>query len=78
MKGVVDGSHLRAVLVTPLQPPFPRGVEIFRFGEDERQLALSAEDAAAVRALVGRNVEGAMMALEQSKDDPEKIRVRVL
>lgn len=76
MTHIDDGAHRLTVVVTPLQPPFPEGVVIYTFTSDDKQLAVSKEDAAAIRMLLSGNAKGRDIVMEAEGDD--KVRVTVV
>lgn len=74
-KSIKDGGHhmsrvraLSSVLVTPLQPPFPRGTRTLSFDGGTKDLAVSEGDAARIDALLGGQTKGRRVVLEAEGD----------
>lgn len=66
-----------SVAVTPLQPPFSKGVAIYTFTDDPIPLAISAEDDQRVTAMLGGGtLEGRSVVLE-AHEDGERVWVHV-
>lgn len=58
-----------SVAVTPLQPPFAKGVAIYTFTDDPIPLAISAKDDRKVQAMLsGGTLEGRTVVLEAHED----------
>lgn len=84
MKRFGDGDHrldqakrkLTSILVTPLQPPFNQPVETLIFGDKQKKIALSVEDAAKVKALLGGSELGGHIEIMREADT-DQVRIHL-